>query len=92
MIAQGTDGLSRGIPLEGVMTGRDMLNFIDILKGAFERHLPLLHLIREFTGKDDLCPVPPEHWFVEGHGITGGFLDENNVWMPHHANNEETYL
>ena len=45
MIAQGTDGLSRGIPMEGVMTGVDMLFFVDISKGAFERHLPLLEFV-----------------------------------------------
>ena len=30
MIAQGTNGLSRGTLLEGVLAGKDMLAFIDI--------------------------------------------------------------
>ncbi len=30
MIAQGTDGLSRGILLEGVVRGEDMLSFVDL--------------------------------------------------------------
>jgi hypothetical protein len=30
MIAQGTDGCSRGSMMEGVMAGKDMLDFIDL--------------------------------------------------------------
>ncbi len=36
MIAQGTDGLSRGIYLEGVMAGDSMLSFINLAKSALE--------------------------------------------------------
>lgn len=36
MIAQGTDGLSRGSFLEGVMAGKDMLAYVDLAKGAIE--------------------------------------------------------
>ncbi len=32
MNAQGTDGLSRGIFLEGVMRGEDMLSFVDLAR------------------------------------------------------------
>ena len=37
MIAQGTDGCSRGVLMEGVMAGKDMLSFIDLNKSAVER-------------------------------------------------------
>ena len=37
MIAQGTNGLSRGSLLEGVVREEDMLSFIDLAQGAFER-------------------------------------------------------
>lgn len=92
MISQGTDGLSRGIPLKGVMTGSDMLDFVDVSKGAFERHWLLLLFVREWTDLPSLRPLSPEKWFVEGHGIIGGHLDDNNVWIPDHAKNGETYL
>lgn len=34
MIAQGTDGVSRGFLMEGVMAGDDMLSFVDLGKSA----------------------------------------------------------
>ena len=36
MIAQGTYGLSRGIFLEGVVRGEDMLSFVDLSCTAIE--------------------------------------------------------
>ena len=39
MIAQGTNGLSRCLFLEGVMAGRDMLSYINLAKGAI-KHQP----------------------------------------------------
>ena len=75
MIAQGTDGVSRGLLLEGVMSGKDMLSYIDLAKDAISCHPGLLDWIREWTGKDNLKPLTCEEWFVEAHGITGGSLD-----------------
>jgi hypothetical protein len=40
MIAQGTDGCSRGVLMEGVMAGQDMLSFVDLAKTAIENLLP----------------------------------------------------
>jgi hypothetical protein len=40
MIAQGTDGCSRGSLMEGVMTGHNMLSFVDLGQTATERHPP----------------------------------------------------
>ncbi len=72
MIAQGTDGGSRGSLLEGVLSGKPILDFVDLGKSAVERHHPLLEWIREWTNDPTLCPLTPEEWFVEGHGICGG--------------------
>ena len=41
MIEQGTDGLSRGALLEGVMAGQDMLSFVDLLRTAIQINQPL---------------------------------------------------
>ncbi len=46
MIAQGTDGCSRGLLMEGVMTERNMLSFFNLSCTAIERHPPLLAWIR----------------------------------------------
>ena len=37
MIAQGIDGLSRGVLLEGVMAGEDILSYIPLAEGAVQR-------------------------------------------------------
>ena len=36
IIAQGTDGLSRGDMLEGVLTGREMLSYVPLHRSALE--------------------------------------------------------
>ena len=82
MIAQGTDGCSRGSLNEGVMAGEDMLNFVNLGQSAIERCPCLLDWIRAWTGRPKLMPLSPEGWFEEGHGIVGGSLDHNKVWMP----------
>jgi hypothetical protein len=51
MIAQGTDGLLQGVLLEGVMTGEDMLSFVDLAMGAIERQTSLLMFIQLRVGK-----------------------------------------
>ena len=92
MIAQGTDGLSRGSLLEGVMAGDDMLAHVDIAKSALERHPPLLDFIRSFMENDELSPLEVHEWFVEAHGIVGGEKDHNGVWIPNHCEAGRTYL
>ena len=62
MIAQGTDGCSRGSLMEGVMAGDDMLSFVDLGRSAVERHPPLLDWVRTWTGRSSLRPLSPEGW------------------------------
>ena len=92
MIAQGTDGASRGSLMEGVLAGKDMLSFVDLAKTALERHPPLLAWIRSWTGMENLEPLTPEGWFEEGHGITGGELDSHKVWIPKHCPGNKLFL
>jgi hypothetical protein len=91
MIAQGTDGCSRGSLMEGVMTGRDMV-FVDLAHTAVERHPPLLDWVRTWTELPKLKPLTPEGWYEEGHGITGGTLDSHKVWIPMHGDKNELFL
>jgi hypothetical protein len=92
MIAQGTDGCSRGSLMEGVMTGQNMLSFVDLGQSAVERHPPLLEWIRGWTGRKGLEPLALEDWFVKGHGIIGGYKDDHGVWMPSHESGNNLHL
>jgi hypothetical protein len=92
MIAQGTDGCSRGSLMEGVMAGADMLTFVDLSRGGIERHPPLLDWVRSWSGRPKLEPLTPEGWFNEGHGISGGALDGNKIWIPTHCKKDQMFL
>jgi hypothetical protein len=92
MIAQGTDGCSRGSLMEGVMTGTDMLAFVDLSRSAIDRHPPLLDWVRGWTSRATLTPLSPEGWFDEGHGIVGGSMDHNGVWMPTYGKGGRMFL
>jgi hypothetical protein len=85
MIAQGTDGCSIGSLMEGVMTGKDMLTFVDLALNAVQRHPPILDWVRIWMNHPDLVALTPEGWYEEGHGIMGGVLDKHKVWIldPH---------
>ena len=85
MVAQGTDGCSRGDLMEGVMSGKDMLSYLDLGKTAISRHPPLLDWVRSWTRAPNLEPLTPEGWFEEGHGISGGFWDRSGVRIPTHT-------
>ena len=76
MIAQGSDGLSRGNLTEGVMAGRRICEFIPLHLNALERHPPLLHWIKSWIPpEENLIVLTPEDWFERGHGIVG--FDKN---------------
>jgi hypothetical protein len=92
MIAQGTDGCSRGSLMKGVMAGQDMLSFIDLANTAIERHPPLLDWVSSWTERPELKPLTPEGWFEEGHGIMGGTLDQHKIWIPNHGDKNGMFL
>ena len=87
MIAQGTDGLSRGIFLEGVVRSEDMPSFVDLSCTAIERHPGVLKVVESWVdpvlGKRKV--LTPDKWFREGHGIVGGEKDSTGLWIPLHA-------
>jgi hypothetical protein len=92
MIAQGTDGCSRGSLMEGVMTGLDMLLFVDLGCTAIKHHPPLLDWVCLWTDQPKLEALTLEGWYEEGHGITGEALDDHNVWIPLHAPKNQLHL
>jgi hypothetical protein len=95
MIAQGTNGLSRGLFLEGVMVGRDMLSYIDLAKGAIKRQPKLVDYVQSWVRqalRQEVKVLQVEEWFQEGHGILGGSKDLHRVWIPNHESNGRVYL
>ncbi len=49
MIAQGMDGLSRGLFLEGVLARRDMLAFVDVSLPAIRRHPGVIDFVQSWV-------------------------------------------
>ncbi len=95
MIAQGTNGLSCRIILEGVMSGKSMLRFVPLAQSAMERQPNLVSYWQTCVGQAlqfKVCVLKVEEWFQEGHGIIGGYRDIPKVWIPKHANNGRVYL
>jgi hypothetical protein len=70
MIAEGGDGVSRGILNEGVMAGENMLQFIPLNLSAAERSPSLVPWIQSWT-KGKLECLEPQDWFQLGHDIRG---------------------
>lgn len=94
MIAQGTDGVSRGFLGAGVMSGESMTSFIPIHLGAIERSETLKDWIIGWTQNSSAIFLLPKDWFDVAHDIQGwnpgwdGFLrpglSEGRVvvWSP----------
>jgi hypothetical protein len=88
MIAQGTDGLSRGCLLEGVMKGENMELFVPLHCTAFERAPEMWAWFRE------ACPMPQgenltllsiSDWYERGHDIIGGDKNIDGAWIPRYG-------
>jgi hypothetical protein len=63
MIAQGTDGVSRGILTEGVTSGLDMLSFVRLHLSALDRRPELKPWIRSWLGEESDF-LTPDQWFT----------------------------
>jgi hypothetical protein len=88
-IVQGTDGCSKGWLMEGVMTGHNMLSFVDLGCRAIKLHPPLLAWIHSWMEQ----PSPCTRAVVQGgHGITGGTCDDHKVWIPVHEPKNQLHL
>eukprot|EP00978_Attheya_sp_CCMP212_P013320 scaffold33445_cov54-Attheya_sp.AAC.2 len=76
MIAQGTDGLSRGDHSQGVMQGLPMTAFIPLHIDPFERSPKLKRFVEDMCGNLKPKFLSPTEWFTEEHKV-GTF-----VWSP----------
>jgi hypothetical protein len=82
MIEQGTDGLSRGNLLEGVMEGKPMLSYVPLALTCFEGSSDMLRSWLSSWFHATPTYLSPEGWFDVGHGITGGSPNSEGVWIP----------
>ena len=96
MIAQGTDGTSRGDLGEGVMKGQSMLSFIPLHLTALERCPKLRGMIEGAVvprdGENEILFLDYEDWFVRGHDIIGGGKNDDGVWMPAYKSGTYVWL
>lgn len=82
MIAQGTDGLSRGNLTEGVMAGRDMLQYVPLHLTALDRQPSILDWLKEWKPGGSVTVLNTDQWFDQGHGVSSGTLGFHRVWLP----------
>jgi hypothetical protein len=76
MISQGTDGLSRGDMLTGVMGGAAMLTFIPLALTAIERQTELMEWVESWWGTGNNSWLTPEGWYAGSSRI------RMYVWCP----------
>ncbi len=92
MIAQGTDGVSRGFLGQGVMDGQAMSAFVPIHLSAVERSPEnLVPWIREWSGMDALL-LDEMGWFETGHDVEGWNLDTDGFERPMLSTKRKTYI
>jgi hypothetical protein len=78
MMAQGTDGLSRGVMNEGILAGKDFLSFVPLHLSAIERQRhPLMGWVESWFGAlGDFTWLSPKDWYLKGHS------EKRCVWTP----------
>lgn len=78
MISQGTDGLSRGSSLEGIMRGSPFLSYVPLHLSALERQGDTLKewILSWFSGRDEPLILSPKDWFTRGHHHS------TCIWIP----------
>ena len=85
MKRQGSDGLSRGSLLEGVMSGKSMLSFVPIHQTALQGGKGVLEKWIEswlLDGNEKLETLHPRDWYVRGHDMSGGQIDRAGLYRP----------
>lgn len=78
MIAQGTDGLSRGSTFDGVLAGTPMLQYVPLHLSAMDRSATITTWLESWASSDGVpfTILEPFAWFSSGHRSPRG------VWCP----------
>jgi hypothetical protein len=93
MQAQGTDGLSRGDLLGGVMAGHDLMEFIPLHLTAYQRSPGILAWVSSWLlPSHSLVHLQPLDWYGLGHGITSWHKNADGVPIPHSALSPDSVL
>jgi hypothetical protein len=82
MIAQGTDGLSRGDLTEGVMAGASMLTYIPLRLSALDRQPKLIEWLHSWVPCSSITPLTVTNWYTTGHGISGWAPTSGSIRHP----------
>jgi hypothetical protein len=86
MIAQGTDGLSRGDLSEGVLQGFNFLDFVPLHKSALDHCAGIIPWCLSWLPSScTLVPLLPLDWYSKGHGISGGDRNPDGICVPTRA-------
>jgi hypothetical protein len=85
MIAQGTDGISRGDLTEGVMGGDPILEHIPLHLGALDRSPSVLDWINTWAGTGGHQALSPTEWHTLGQNLSGGQPNADGIWMPNYT-------
>ena len=81
MIEQGTDGLSRGLPYEGLVgQNRDFLHYLPLYLSVFERCVNFITWLKNWLPAWTKF-LEPEDWFELGHDIVG-WKKAGSLWLP----------
>eukprot|EP00957_Ditylum_brightwellii_P136752 10428112-Ditylum_brightwellii.AAC.1 len=64
------------------MKGQDMMDFLPLHLGAIKRSGRVLNWVWQWTNSPHLKPLTPEDWYRKGHGINGGSLNSEGMWIP----------
>jgi hypothetical protein len=91
MIAQGTDGVSRGYLGQGVMAGETMVAHIPIHISAVERARDLVPWIRSWSEVDSIL-LSEQGWFESGHCVQGWKMGKDGFERPILSGKRKTYL
>ena len=81
MIAQGTDGVSRGSLREGVAAGQRMLDHCPWNKSAIDTSPELKGWVKGWIGRE-VNFLTPEQWYTLGHDVVGWTVNEGGSVMP----------
>jgi hypothetical protein len=82
MIAQGTDGLSRGVLNECIMAGQPMTSFIPLHLNACNCSSDLLAWIHTWIPAQGLQPLTPDEWYLHSQGLDGFTHNTDEVLVP----------
>jgi hypothetical protein len=82
MQGQGTDGVSHGQLLEGIMNGESMISFMLLHETAFDRSPQLKDWLKDLISCD-LEFLTEDDWFEQGHNHFGkGKVHLDGYWHP----------